>query len=85
MKLHHVTGCTANSLNVDGKEEIDLTNEERIAVIDEIHKWMVRHPECLNYIMQDLTGLYGESHFISDTPCECCGDYVEESILDLDK
>lgn len=37
-------GCTAFSLNVDGKEEIDMTNEERLEVIEEIYKWMKNKP-----------------------------------------
>lgn len=83
MKIHNVQGCTANSLNVDGKEEIDMIDVERIAVIDRLHIWMKEHPYCLNYILQDLTEQYGEYHVISDKPCECCGDTIIEHVLEI--
>jgi hypothetical protein len=36
MKIHNIQGCTAFSLNVDGVEEIDMTHEQRLKVIDAI-------------------------------------------------
>lgn len=84
MKIHNVSGCTKFSLNIDGKEEIDMTDEERMQVIDKIYEWMKRHPELLNNILQDLSSL-GEYNVISNEPCECCGDIVDEYVLDLDK
>ena len=45
MKLEKVTGCTAFSLNVDGKEEIDMTDEERFHIMDKIHNWMLNNPD----------------------------------------
>lgn len=84
MILHNVSGCTAFSLNIDGKEEIDMTDKERMQVIDKIYEWMKRHPELLNNILQDLSSL-GEYNVISDEPCECCGDIVYEYVLDFDE
>lgn len=83
MKIHNVSGCMAFSLNVDGKEEIDMTNEERMEVIDKIYEWMKRHPELLNNVLQDISS-FGEYKVISDKPCECCGDIIDEFVLDLD-
>lgn len=86
MIIHHVTGCTSFSLNVDGKEEINMTTEERLKVIEEIYKWMKRNPdEKLNYILQGLTDKCGEYNIIDDKPCECCGDIVDEMFLDLNE
>lgn len=74
----------AFSLNIDGKEEIDMTDKERMQVIDKIYEWMKRHPELLNNILQDLSSL-GEYNVISNEPCECCGDIVDEYVLDFDE
>ncbi len=84
MKIHHVKGCTAFSLNVDDKEEYDLTDEERLQIVDKIYDWMKRHPENFNWILQALSEYCGEYVVISDEPCECCGDIVDEYVLDLD-
>ena len=79
-------GCTAFSLNVDGKEEIDMTNEERLEVIEEIYKWMKNKPEeKLNYILQALTEYMGTYQVISNKPCECCGDIITEETLNLNQ
>ena len=40
--------------------------------------------EQLNYILQGLTEQCGEYKVICSKPCECCGDIVDESYLDLD-
>lgn len=83
MKVHYVTGCTAFSLNVDGKEEINMSDEERLDVIENIYCWLKRHPDDLNVFLQIISKSFGEYNCISDTPCECCGDIVDEMILDL--
>ena len=36
MTIHNVSGCTTFSLNVDGTEEIDMTHEQRLEVIEKI-------------------------------------------------
>lgn len=74
MKLELVRGCVAGSLNVDGIEEVDMTDEQRQAVLDAIFKHL--KPADLNYVLQDLIETFGEYEF-DDQPCECCGDYVE--------
>ena len=79
-------GCTAFSLNVDGKEEIDMTNEERLQVIEEIYKWMKNKPETkLNYILQALTETMGTYETIDPIPCECCGDIITQQTLNLNE
>lgn len=86
MIIHNVSGCMAFSLNVDNVEEINMTHEDRIKVIDAIYDWMKRHAdENLNYILQGLTDKCGEYNVICSEPCECCGDIVDEMVLDLDK
>lgn len=84
MIIHNVSGCVAFSLNVDGKEEINMSDDERMNVINNICDWMKRHPNKLNEILQGLTNKCGEYNVITSEPCECCGDIVDEMVLDLD-
>ena len=84
MEIHNVSGCMAFSLNVDGQEEIEMDNKQRAVVIDKIYSWMQRHPDNLNIILQDLTDSFGEYKVIDNRPCECCGDIITETVLNLD-
>ena len=83
MEIHNVKGCTAFSLNVDGKEEINMTDNERLNVIDKIYEWMKNNPQDLNYILQALTEQCGDFNVINDTPCESCGDIIYEYVLKI--
>lgn len=80
MRLQLQRGCICGALTVDGKQEIDLTDEERQAVLDKIHETL--KPDDLNYVLQALITEFGE-YVSDDEPCECCGDYVEQYTWDL--
>lgn len=84
MEIHNISGCTAFSLDVDGKAEIDMDNNERADVIDNVYSWMQRHPDNLNIILQNLSDSFGEYRIIDGRPCECCGDIITEKVLNLD-
>ena len=79
MRLKKVIGCIANSLtaefNGEEIEEIDMTPEQRMQVIEKIADWMKKNPDQLNYIMQDMTESFGEYENDGHV-CECCGDTV---------
>ena len=79
MKLKKVTGCICDSLTAefDGEEveEIDMTPDQRMQVIEKIADWMKKNPDQLNYIMQDMTESFGEYENDGHV-CECCGDTV---------
>ena len=79
MRLKKVTGCIADSLTAefDGEdiEEIDMTPEQRMQVIEKIADWMKKNTDQLNYIMQDMTESFGEYENDGHV-CECCGDTV---------
>lgn len=81
MKYELVRGCICDSLTVDGKSEVDMTDEERQAVIDNIYKRL--KPKDLNYLLQWYIVQFGE-YISDDEPCECCGDYVEEWTLETE-
>ena len=74
MILKMVRGCIADSLTVDGKEEIDLTDVERREVLRRIFEHL--KPENLNETMQVLIERFGDCE-TDDEPCETCGDYVD--------
>ena len=74
MIIKMVRGCICNSLSVDGKEEIDMTDEERQVVLKTIFEHF--RPQDLNYVLQDLAERFGE-YESDDEPCETCGDYIE--------
>ena len=79
MRLKKVTGCICDSLTaeLDGEEveEINMTPEQRMEVIEKIADWMKKNPDQLNYIMQDMTESFGEYENDGHV-CECCGDTV---------
>ena len=74
MILKMVRGCVHDSLSVDGKEEINLTDEERQEVLKNIFEHL--KPTDLNFVLHDLVETFGE-YECDDEPCETCGDYVE--------
>ena len=74
MIIQMTRGCIANSLTVDGKEEIDLSDNERQEVLRHIFDHL-KAPD-LNYVLQDLVETF-EEYESDDEPCETCGDYVE--------
>lgn len=67
-------GCIVGGLDVDGKDECKLTDEERQKVLDSIHAHL--KPEDLNIVLQVLAEQFGEYDY-DDRPCETCGDIVE--------
>lgn len=69
-----IRGCIHKSLSVDGKEETDLTDEERITVLRTICNRL--KPQDLNNILQALIEFFGE-YECTEEPCETCGDYIE--------
>lgn len=74
MILRMVRGCIHDSLRVDGKEEIDLTDDERMEVLRKIFDQL--KPQDLNNVLQDLIEMFGD-YECDDEPCETCGDFVE--------
>ena len=79
MRLKKVTGCIADSLTAEFEgievEEIDMTPDQRMEVIEKIADWLKKNPDQLNYVMQDLIETFGD-YEVSEEACECCGDHV---------
>ena len=64
----------ADSLTVDGKDGMDLTDGERKTVLKRIFEHL--EPKDLNEVMQVLIERFGDCE-TDDQPCETCGDYVD--------
>lgn len=64
----------ADSLTVDGKEEMDLTDGERKKVLKRIFDCL--EPKDLIEVMQVLIERFGNCE-TDDQPCATCGDYVD--------
>lgn len=77
MEIELIRGCICSNLLINGKEEINLNDTERKQILKAVFKAL--KPEDLNIVLQKLTECFGE-YESDDTPCECCGDYVERYI-----
>lgn len=84
MKLKLVTGCMTDSLTINGKEEIDLTDDERVDVWNEVCEYLIANGEhrYLNEFLQFVLTHHGE-YGCSTEPCEQCGEYVEIYKLEI--
>ena len=71
----------ANSLTVDDKEEMDLTDDERRNVLKRIFEHL--KPNDLNGVIQILIERFGDCCKTDDEPCETCGDYVDTCTWEL--
>ena len=80
VRLQMMEGCVCNSLTVDGREEMDMTDDERREVLKTI--WDSLEPGDLYDIMRTLITSHGE-YVSDDEPCECCGDTVDQYTWDI--
>jgi hypothetical protein len=78
MKIKLTEGCICNSLEIDGVEEIDLTDEQREKILEKVCKEI--KPKNLNHLLRYLVCEYAQEYHCDSEPCECCGDYVEEYV-----
>jgi hypothetical protein len=78
MKIKLTEGCICDSLEIDGEEEIDLTDEQRERILKKVCKEI--KPKDLNYLLRYLVPEYAQKYHRDSEPCESCGDYVEEYV-----
>jgi hypothetical protein len=80
MKLYSIEGCVHDELTVDGKSAADLD----IKKLQEITKILIDKETdtgTLIYYIQELLRNHGT--IISDSVCDCCGDIIIETELEL--
>lgn len=81
MIFEHVSGCTCDSLNVDGRETIEMTNDELRGylhkLIDEIDD-IADLQSVLIHIIETIGTFECDGQL-----CECCGDCICTSTYEL--
>lgn len=80
MELQMITGCTYNSLTIDGEDEINLTEEQRKEVKRKVCDWLNEHAE-LNTLLQYVIDYHGEYESLGH--CEQCGDFIDKYTLNI--
>ena len=80
MKIESVTGCTCDSLTINGVETIDMDKE---AIKDVIKKLIDREDDLgtLQSILTDLVEIQGEFEDLGH--CEQCGDWITKYTLEI--
>ena len=80
MKIESVTGCTCNSLTINGVETIDMDKE---AIKDVIKKLINREDDLgiLQSILIDLVEFQGEFEDLGR--CDQCGDWITKYTLEI--
>ena len=79
MKINYVTGCTCDSLTIDGKESIDLSPKV-------IKDAIVRALEKIDDIstLQEILMTIAETGEYEDLGhCEQCGDWITSYTLEI--
>lgn len=80
MKLKYTDGCVCTSLTVDGKETIDMSEEELKEVICKLLN-KESDLSTLQNIWIDLVTSQGEFEDLGH--CEECGDYITRYTLEI--
>lgn len=79
MKINYVTGCTCDSLTIDGKESIDLSSE---VIKDAIVKALEKIDDVAT--LQDILMTVAETGECEDLGhCEQCGDWITSYTLEV--
>lgn len=81
MELRMTVGCIHDSLTIDGVEEHNLSEEKRKEALG--RALSIIQPEDLNEVLQWLILKYAQDFERTETPCECCGDYIETYTLTI--
>ena len=80
MKIESISGCTCDSLTIDGVETIDMDKE---AIKDVIKKLIDREDDLgvLQSILIDLVEFQGEFEDLGH--CDQCGDWITKYTVEL--
>jgi hypothetical protein len=80
MKIELTTGCTLDSLLIDGKRFEDLSYREMRDVIFSLITEFTDE-DLYNEIIRDV--VYSKGEFKDGYKCEQCGDFVETYTLEI--
>ena len=80
MKLEMITGCVCDSITIDGKEELNLTDCERKIIKEKVCDWLKEHSE-LNHLLQYVLNYHGDYAYFGH--CEQCGDIIDKYTIEI--
>lgn len=90
MKLELTEGCICDSFTADGKDINSMSGQELKdilkAVVAKITNTKYEDENKVSHlqtILRDIVSLYYDEYEIDDEPCECCGDFVETSKMEV--
>ena len=83
MKIRYTEGCVFHdSLTIDGEEIVNLGEEK----LKEILKFIIDKENdiaVLRGLLASIIDFYREDTYISNEPCECCGNCVTVHTLEI--
>lgn len=80
MKIESVSGCTCDSLTVDGIETVNMEVDK----VKEVIKKLVDNENdigTLQSILIDLVETRGDFEDLGN--CECCGDWITKYTIEI--
>ena len=80
MKIVSISGCTCDSLTVDGVETVDMGKED----IKEVIKKLIDREDdlgTLQFILVDLVETQGEFEDLGH--CDQCGDWITKYTVEI--
>lgn len=80
MKIDLTSGCTVDSLQIDGKQFEDLSYKEMRDIIFSLVTEFTDE-ELYNDIIRNI--VYSKGEFKDGYTCEQCGDFVETYTLEI--
>lgn len=79
MKINYTSGCTCDSLTIDGKESIDLSPK---VIKDTIVKALERIDD-ISTLQDILTTIAETGEYENLGHCEQCGDWITSYTLEI--
>ena len=80
MKLYSIEGCVHNELTIDGESAADISIDQLRVITKKLIDTETDKGTLIYYI-QDL--LHNQGTVLSSDVCNCCGDIVIETELEL--
>lgn len=80
MKIELTTGCTLDSLFINGRQFDELEYSELRTLITILLDWY-KDKDLYDDVIRDI--VYSKGEFKDGYTCEQCGDYVETYVLEI--
>lgn len=80
MKIELTTGCTLDSLFINGRQFEELEYSELRTLITILLDWY-KDKDLYNDVIRDI--VYSKGEFKDGYTCEQCGDCVETYVLEI--